>query len=105
MGVIPKGIQHQPVRNLSQDPTVQHIDQRTKPKVYESSIKPVSIDKQVKVTLPPYDVDKIWEEFDWSPEKGQEQERKPLLKHIPDYQIFRAHILKGAFSGIFLQLL
>ena len=49
------------------------------------------VDVQLHGSLPPYDVDKIWEEFDWTPPKSQDQERKPLFKHIPDYQIFRAH--------------
>ena len=81
-----------PVRNVPQDPITQHKDQRAKPRVYESLIKPMPVDVQLQGTLPPYDVDKIWEEFDWTPPKDQEQERKPLFKHIPDYQIFRAHI-------------
>ena len=79
------------VRNVPQDPITQHTDQRAKPRVYESLIKPMPIDVQLQGTLPPYDVDKIWKEFDWTPPE-QEQERKPLFKHIPDYQIFRAHI-------------
>ena len=78
------------VRNVPQDPITQHTDQRAKPKVYESLIRPMPVDVQLQGTLPPYDVDKIWEEFDWTPPKDQDQERKPLFKHIPDYQIFRA---------------
>ena len=70
--------------------------QRTKPKVYESLIKPVPVEVQLQGTLPPYDVDKIWEEFDWTPPKNQDQEKKPLFKYIPGYQIFRAHIPKAA---------
>ena len=85
-----------PFRNVPQDPITQHADQRLKPKVYESLIKPMPVDVQLQGTLPPYDVDNIWEEFDWTPPKGQDQERKPLFKHIPDYQIFRAHIPKAA---------
>ena len=85
-----------PVRNVPQDPITQHTDQRAKPRVYESLIKPMPVDVQLQGTLPPYDVDKIWEEFDWTPPKDKEQERKPLFKHIPDYQIFRAHIPQAA---------
>ena len=85
-----------PVRNVPQDPITQYTDQRTKPKVYESLIKPVPVDVQLQGTLPPYDVNKVWEEFDWTPPKNQDQEKKPLFKYIPDYQIFRAHIPKAA---------
>ena len=94
-----------PVRNVPQDPITQHVDQRTKPKVYESLIKPMPVDVQLQGTLPPYDVDKIWEEFDWTPPKDLDQERKPLFKHIPDYQIFRAHIPKAAELKKFMKQL
>ena len=47
------------VRNVPQDPITQHTDQRTKPKVYESLIKPMPVEEQLQDTLPPYDVDKI----------------------------------------------
>ena len=94
-----------PVRNIPQDPITQHTDQRTKPKVYESLIKPVPVEVQLQGTLPPYDVDKIWEEFDWTPPKNQDQERKPLFKYIPDYQIFRAHIPKAAELKKFMKQL
>ena len=87
-----------PVRNVPQDPITQHTDQRAKPKVYESLIK-------LQGTLPPYDVDKIWEEFDWTPPKNQDQEKKPLFKYIPDYQIFRAHIPKAAELKKFMKQL
>ena len=93
------------VRNVPQDPITQHIDQRTKPKVYESLIKPVPVEVQLQGTLPPYDVDKIWEEFDWTPPKNQDQEKKPLFKYIPDYQIFRAHIPKAAELKKFMKQL
>ena len=58
-----------PIRNVTQDPITQHTDQRAKPKVYESLIKPMPVDVQVQGTLPPYDVDRIWEEFDLTPPK------------------------------------
>ena len=93
------------VRNVPQDPVTQHTDQRTKPKVYESLIKPVPVEVQLQGTLPPYDVDKIWEEFDWTPPKNQDQEKKPLFKYIPDYQIFRAHIPKAAELKKFMKQL
>ena len=93
------------VRNVPQDPITQHTDQRTKPKVYESLIKPVPVEVQLQGTLPPYDVDKIWEEFDWTPPKNQDQEKKPLFKYIPDYQIFRAHIPKAAELKKFMKQL
>ena len=93
------------VRNVPQDPITQHTDQRAKPKVYESLIRPMPVDVQLQDTLPPYDVDKIWEEFDWTPPKDQDQERKPLFKHIPDYQIFRAHIPKAAELKKFMKQL
>ena len=48
-----------PVRNVPQDPITQYTDPRTKPKVYESLIKPVPVDVQLQGTLPPYDVDKV----------------------------------------------
>ena len=73
------------------------MDLRTKPKVYESLIKPVSVDVQPQGTLPPFDIDKLWKEYDWEqPSESESQQRKPLFKHIPDYQIFRAHIPKAA---------
>ena len=75
-----------PIRNVPQDPITQHTDQRAKPKVYESLIKPMPVNVQLQGTLPPYDVDRIWGETDWSPPKDVDQERKPLFKHIPDYQ-------------------
>ena len=85
------------VRNVPFDPIAQHTDLRTKPKVYESLIKPVPVDVQLQGTLPPFDVDKLWSEYDWEqPDKIESQQRKPLFKHIPDYQIFRAHIPKAA---------
>ena len=93
------------VRNVPQDPITQHTDQRTKPKVYESLIKPVPVDVQLQGTLPPYDVNKVWEEFDWTPPKNQVQEKKPLFKYIPDYQIFRAHIPKAAELKKFMKQL
>ena len=85
------------VRNVPFDPIAQHVDLRTKPKVYESLIKPVPVDVQLQGTLPPFDIDKLWNEYDWEqPIKSESQQRKPLFKHIPDYQIFRAHIPKAA---------
>ena len=54
----------QPVRNVPQDPITQHTDQRTKPKVYESLIKPTPVEVHLQGTLPPYDANKIWEEYD-----------------------------------------
>ena len=55
------------------------------------------MDVQLQGTLPPYDIDKSWNEYDWEqPKESELQERKPLFKHIPDYQIFRAHIPKAA---------
>ena len=48
-----------PVRNVPQNPITQHTDQRAKPKVYESLIRPLPVDVQLQGTLPPYDVDKI----------------------------------------------
>ena len=94
-----------PVRNVPQDPITQHTDQSAKPKVYESLIKPVPVEVQLQGTLPHYDVDKIWEEFDWTPPKNQDQEKKPLFKYIPDYQIFRAHIPKAAELKKFMKQL
>ena len=94
-----------PIRNVPQDPITQHTDQRTKPKVYESLIKPMPVNVQLQGTLPPYDVDRIWGETDWSPPKDVDQERKPLFKHIPDYQIFRAHIPKAAELKKFMKQL
>ena len=94
-----------PVRNVPQDPITQHTDQRTKPKVYESLIKPVPVDVQLQGTLAPYDVNKVWEEFDWTPPKNLDQEKKPLFKYIPDYQIFRAHIPKAAELKKFMKQL
>ena len=93
------------IRNVPQDPITQHTDQRAKPKVYESLIKPMPVNVQLQGTLPPYDVDRIWEETDWTPPKDVEQERKPLFKHIPDYQIFRAHIPKAAELKRFMKQL
>ena len=85
------------VRNVPFDPIAQHVDLRTKLKVYESLIKPIPVDVQLQGTLPPFDVDKLWSEYDWEqPDKIGSQQRKPLFKHIPDYQIFRAHIPKAA---------
>ena len=90
-------LQHKTVRNVPLDPITQHVDLRTKPKVYESLIKPVPVNVQIQGTLPPYDVDKLWTEYDWKqPRETDDQTRKPLFKHIPDYQIFRAHIPKAA---------
>ena len=94
-----------PIRNVPQDPIAQHTDQRAKPKVYESLIKPMPVNVQLQGTLPPYDVDKIWEENDWTPPKDVDKERKPLFKHIPDYQIFRAHIPKAAELKKFMKQL
>ena len=94
-----------PIRNVPQDPITQHTDQRAKPKVYESLIKPMPVNVQLQGTLPPYDVDKIWEENDWTPPKDVDKERKPLFKHIPDYQIFRAHIPKAAELKKFMKQL
>ena len=37
------------------------------------------VDVQLPSTLPPYDADKVWEEFDWTPPNNQDQERKPYL--------------------------
>ena len=48
------------IRNVAQDPITQHTDQRAKPKVYESLIKPMPVNVQLQGTLPPYDVDRIW---------------------------------------------
>ena len=93
------------IRNVPQDPITQHTDQRAKPKVYESLIKPMPVNVQLQGTLPPYDVDRIWEETDWTPPKEVDQERKPLFKHIPDYQIFRAHIPKAAELKKFMKQL
>ena len=85
------------VKNVPLDPITQHIDLRMKPKVYESLIKPVPVDVQLQGTLPPYDIDKLWNEYNWEqPEESVLSQRKPLFKHIPDYQIFRAHIPKAA---------
>ena len=87
----------QMIRNVPLDPVTQHVDLRTKPKVYESLIKPIPVDVQLQGTLSPYDIDKLWNEYDWEkPKESELQERKPLFKHIPDYQIFRAHIPKAA---------
>ena len=94
-----------PIRNVPQDPITQHTDQRAKPKVYESLIKPMPVNVQLQGTLPPYDVDRIWGETDWTPPKDVDQERKPLFKHIPDYQIFRAHIPKAAELKKFMKQL
>ena len=63
------------------------------------------IDVQLQGTLPPYEVGTIWKEFNWTPTKDQNQERKPLFKHIPDYQIFRAHILKAVELNKFMKQL
>ena len=63
------------------------------------------VEVQLQGSLPPYDVDKIWEEFDWTPPKNQDQETKPLFKYIPDYQIFRAHIPKAAELKKFMKQL
>ena len=93
------------IRNVPQDPITQHTDQRAKPKVYESLIKPMPVNVQLQGTLPPYDVDKIWEEKDWTPPTDVDKERKPLFKHIPDYQIFRAHIPKAAELKKFMKQL
>ena len=85
------------VKNVPLDPITQHVDLRMKPKVYESLIKPVPVDVQLQGTLPPYDIDKLWNEYNWEqPEESVLSQRKPLFKHIPDYQIFRAHIPKAA---------
>ena len=90
-------LQGKSVRNVPLDPITQHVDLRTKPKVYESIIKPVPVDVTLQGTLPPYDVDKLWNEYDWrQPEQSEVKERRPLFKHIPEYQIFRAHIPKAA---------
>ena len=94
-----------PVRNVPQDPITQHTDQRTKPKVYESLLKPLHVEVELQGNLPSYDVDKIWEEFDWTPPKDLDQERKPLFRHIPDYQIFRAHIPKATELKKFMKQL
>ena len=59
-----------PIRNVPQDPITQHTDQSAKPKVYESLIKPIPVNVQLQGTLPPYDVDRIWEETDWTPPKA-----------------------------------
>ena len=69
-----------PIRNVPQDPITQHTDQRAKPKVYESLIKPMPVNVQLQGTLPPYDVDRIWGETDWSPPKDVDQERKPYSR-------------------------
>ena len=85
------------VKNVPLDPITQHVDLRAKPKVYESLIKPVPVDVQLQGTLPPFDIDKLWSEYTWKqPDESESQQRKPLFKHIPDYQIFRAHIPKAA---------
>ena len=94
-----------PIRNVPQDPITQHTDQRAKPKVNESLIKPMPVNVQLQGTLPPYDVDRIWGETDWSPPKDVDQKRKPLFKHIPDYQVFRAHIPKAAELKKFMKQL
>ena len=88
--------QGRPVRNVPFDPITQHTDMRVKPKIYESLIKPVPVDIQLQGTLPPYDVDKLWNEHDWKqPEESDTPTMKPLFKYIPEYKIFRAHIPKA----------
>ena len=85
------------VRNVPQDPITQHTDQRAKPRVYESLIKPVPVDVQLQGTLPPYDVDKVWEEYDWTPPKDQDQEGNLCLSM---FQIIRylGHISQKQLS-------
>ena len=58
------------VKNVPLDPIAQHVDLRTKAKVYESLIKPVPVDVQLQGTLPPYDIDKLWSEYDWRQPEG-----------------------------------
>ena len=53
------------IKNVPLDPITQHVDLRMKPKVYESLIKPVPVDVQLQGTLPPYDIDKLWNEYNW----------------------------------------
>ena len=99
-------IQSGQVRNVPLDPIAQHVDMRTKPRIYDSLIKPVPVDAHLQGTLPPYDVDKLWQEYDWEQPKTDEvKEKRPLFKHIPDYQIFRAHIPKAAELSRFMKQL
>ena len=52
------------VMNIPYDPLLRPTD-RHRQRRHESLVKPIPIDVRLKGTLPPFDIDKVWEDYDW----------------------------------------